>query len=203
MIRNRFEVGRGRREGFTLVEILVTLVLIALLVGVVLPSVIRQLDRGEPTRISQDLESVRSAAQMFRMDVRRWPGSLQQLVEAPDTVTDDGWGATELDPANQDISTTNIPTQLRKRWNGPYLEVGQLAGTDLLIGAGATVQGDFVLLTWGSASFITAYINDVTEAQAEAISEIVDGHSNISTADEGGRVRYDGTVLWYLMSPIN
>jgi prepilin-type N-terminal cleavage/methylation domain-containing protein len=195
MIRNRFEARRGRRDGFTLVEVLVTLVLIALLVGVVLPSVIRQLDRGEPVRISEDLEAVRSAAQLFRVDVRRWPGTLDQLVAAPDATT--GW-ASNLDAMGQEI-----PAGLRARWNGPYLEIGELAGDTLYIGVGGAVLPALDTLHWGDGAFLRAQVENLTAQQAAGVSEIIDGHTNVSTAASGGRVRYDGTLLWYLMSPIN
>jgi type II secretion system protein G len=73
----------GARGGFTLIEVLVTLVLIALLVGVIVPSVINQLGAGEPTRVAQDLEAVRSGVKLFRVDVRRFPHTPEQLVIAP------------------------------------------------------------------------------------------------------------------------
>lgn len=205
MIARRSTSRTKNRDGFTLIEVLVTLVLIALLVGVVLPSVIRQLDRGEPVRITEDLEAVRSAARLFRVDVRRWPGTLEQLVEAP--AGTGGWHETDdEDQANRDINDTKIPEGLRNRWNGPYLEIGQLtAGGTLLIGVGGEVQAAFASVQWGSSNFITAYVDHLTVEQARSISEIIDGHTEISTTDAGGRVRFDvgADELWYLMSPID
>ena len=185
---------RWARKGFTLVEVLVTLVLIGLLVGVVLPSVIGQLDRGEPARLTEDMESVRSAAKMFRVDVKRWPASVAQLV-----VPESNWGGDTFD-----INSAAIPPALRDRWAGPYLETGTVgADGGLSIALGATVDSAFSTTDWGGNTFIYMTVQNVTADQASAISEIIDGNTTVTTTDAGGRVRYDGSVLTYLLSPIS
>lgn len=196
-MRMRKRTGRMGRAGFTLVEVLVTLVLIALLIGVVLPSVINQMDRGEPTRMSQDIESLRTAVKMFRIDVKRWPATIDQLVREPGTP----WSTLE------DYDGNEIPEALRDRWAGPYLEVGTLTDTPgLRLALGAEVDNTFGTTTWGGSTFLDATVTDVTQDLAEKISELVDGNTTVTTTgDTGGRIRYDANAdeMFVLLAPIN
>ncbi len=193
-MRGATKVGRA---GFTLVEILVTLLLIGLLVGVVLPSVLSQSEKGENQRVIDDVEAIRSATKLFRLDVQRWPGALDQLVVA----STGAWSTTN------DLSGNAIPGGLLNKWGGPYLELGDLPGDTLVTALGGSVQTAFSTTSWGGTDFLTIQVNHIPQANAEAISELVDGDTDVSSsADSGGRVRWvSGTpnYLLYLAAPIN
>lgn len=179
-----------RRDGFTLVEILVTLLLIGLLVGVVLPSVISQTAKGEHQRVVDDLESIRSATKLFRMDVQRWPGALDQLVAAS-TAT---WSTTN------DLNGTAIPSGLLTKWGGPYLELGDLPGDTMLTALGGVIPSAFVKTTWGGTDFLTIYVLNIPNSNALSIGELVDG----DTVTTDGRLRWvTGDTLVFLATPIN
>lgn len=180
----------GRRGGFTLVEILVTLLLIGLLVGVVLPSVISQTSKGENQRVVDDLESIRSATKLFRMDVQRWPRALDQLVAAS-TGT---WYTTN------DLNDAAIPNGLLTKWGGPYLELGDLPGDTMLTALGGVVDSAFTTTNWGGTDFLTIYVLNIPNANALEIGELVDG----DTATTDGRLRWiAGDTLLFLATPIN
>lgn len=190
-------VNRTARAGFTLVEVLVTLVLIALLVGVVLPAVIGQLGTGENTRLQQDMEAVRSAGKMFRIDVKRWPSSLDQLVLQPDNWAD-----------STDINGVNIPGGLLARWSGPYLETGSItSATDSLhSGGGAAIRPGLRKLTLESAEYWAMIVANVDTLRIQAMGLEIDGSENLET----GRIRmFDvgndpaDTLMQYHASPIN
>lgn len=186
------------RAGFTLVEVLVTLVLIALLVGVIVPSVINQLGAGEPTRVAQDLESIRSAVKLFRVDVKRFPSSPEQLVVGPASWAD------SLDYTG----TSTIPTALVDRWGGPYLEMGSLtdggaAPDTMYIGLGAAAAADFGTGAWSGNNWLTLGFTNLTVDQTQQVSEVIDGDTITANDDTGGRVRWDGTGLLYYVVPIN
>lgn len=185
------------RPGFTLVEVLVTLVLIALLVGVVLPSVIGQLDRGEPTRVAEDLESIRSATKMFRIDVKRYPATLEQLTEAP------GASAASWDSVG-DINDALIPASLYDRWSGPYLETLVSDTTDTLDTAlGGRIAPVFITTTLGGSQYLTVEINGLTTSNQKILSDLIDGDTLISNDNAGGRVRNNSGTTLYLVTPIN
>ncbi len=185
---------RGRRGGFTLVEILVTLLLIGLLVGVVLPSVIGQAEKGEVQRVVDDLEAVRSATKVFRLDVNRWPGALEDLVSQIST------GDTYLGGGNYNTGQVN-------KWAGPYLEIGSIPAGGLTTALSGVFRSAFGQSTWGGSTFLTVYVDNIESDQAQTISELVDGDTDVTSgADSGGRVRWAAgspNYLIYLATPIN
>lgn len=179
--------------GFTLVEVLVTLLLIGLLVGVVLPSVIGQAARGETNRIVEDLESVRSGSKLFRLDVNRWPGRLEHLVNQPGTWTD-----------STDLFGNAISPGLIARWGGPYLEVGALPDNVLVTALDGTIQADFDTISWGGTEFLRVNILGLTAAEGDGVNEVIDGDTLTGIGDDAaGRVRFTTDTLVYLAAPVN
>ena len=83
-----------KKKGFTMLEILVVVGIIAILVGIALPRFRNTLQRTKEARTEADLEAIKTAAVMYHYDSGEWP-----------------------DPANSGdelIATTG---------NGPYLDV--------------------------------------------------------------------------------
>ena len=94
--RRRQDAKRGER-GFTLVEMLVVITIIALIVGLVGPRVLNYLTESKIKAAKIQIESFGSALDLYYLDIGRYPTSaegLAALVQRP--------GSTTL-------------------WNGPYL----------------------------------------------------------------------------------
>lgn len=101
---------RKRRFGFTLVEVLVTTVVVGVMAAVVIPAVVKQATAGDPARVASDLGSVKSAIEVFAQNVRpRLPGDIEDLINEIST-TEEGLDGTVY-------TTANI-----SKWNGPYIE---------------------------------------------------------------------------------
>lgn len=66
-------------RGFTLIEIMVVVVIIGLLVGIVAPNIIGQLNRAEINRARTDLDQIKSSLQLFRIDFFRYPSEQEGL----------------------------------------------------------------------------------------------------------------------------
>lgn len=103
--------GRTSRKAFTLPEVLVTITLIAALAAVVVPAIAGQLKKGDPSRVGSDVAAIRSSAEQFLTDVRRYPGAVQQLT-APITAS--------MSPLVTTAQSTYAGGDLT-RWKGPYL----------------------------------------------------------------------------------
>src|ERR1043165_5280047 len=105
-----------RRSGFTLVETIVTLGLLAVLAAFVVPTVVQKAGAGDPVKVVSDLSAVRTGLETFQTDVGGVPNQLRMLLVQP-TV------------ANHFIdSVTVLKAGNTIAWNGPYLnaEIGPL-----------------------------------------------------------------------------
>jgi general secretion pathway protein G len=68
-------------RGFTLVELLVVMAIIATLLSIVAPRYFNSLDRSKETVLRQDLNVMRDAIDKFYSDTGKYPGELAELVE--------------------------------------------------------------------------------------------------------------------------
>jgi general secretion pathway protein G len=75
-------------DGFTLVELLVVLGIIALLAAMVAPQVIKYLGSARAETASMQLKNIESALELFYLDNSKYPTELKALVEAPAGATD-------------------------------------------------------------------------------------------------------------------
>ncbi len=71
----------GRRRGFTLLELLVVMAIIATLLTIAVPRYFRSLERSREAVLSQDLSSLRECIDKFYGDTGKYPETLIVLVE--------------------------------------------------------------------------------------------------------------------------
>ncbi|HAA34652.1 MAG TPA: type II/IV secretion system protein [Firmicutes bacterium] len=87
------------KKGFTLVELLTVVVIIAILGAVIVPNLFRAVDKSRVTAAAADFRSIKSAALAYYSDTGKWPGDSPEGND-PGFLTDPG-----------------VPG-----WSGPYLE---------------------------------------------------------------------------------
>lgn len=71
----------GKRQGFTFVELMVVLAIIAVLLTVALPRYFSGLERAQEAVLKEDLFTMREAIDNYYLDKGQYPSSLQKLVE--------------------------------------------------------------------------------------------------------------------------
>ena len=73
---------RARRRGFTLVELMVVMAIVALLLAIALPRYFGHLEKARETVLRQDLATLRDAIDKYHGVRGRYPESLDELVSA-------------------------------------------------------------------------------------------------------------------------
>jgi len=74
-------MGDPVRRGFTLIELMVVMVVLALLVTIVAPRYLKQTDRAKEAVLRNNLKETRDAIDKFYTDHGRYPQSLKELVD--------------------------------------------------------------------------------------------------------------------------
>src|SRR5690606_30516956 len=70
------------KHGFTLVELMVVMAIIALLLALAMPRYFNHLENSRETILRQDLAVMRDAVDKYHGDRGRYPDSLEELVSA-------------------------------------------------------------------------------------------------------------------------
>lgn len=79
----------NRQRGFTLVELLLVLVILALIAGLVLPGIIGKAESAKAKAASSQISRISMSVESFYLDTGNPPSSLDELVNEPSGVT--GW----------------------------------------------------------------------------------------------------------------
>lgn len=196
------------RVGFTLIEILVTLILLAVLSSFLIPGVVQQINASDAPRLANDLTSIRTAVTTFTANVPPiYPGDLEDLVHKPVTAT----GVTD-----SDVTLTNTTYSVGQigRWNGEYLETlianndaGNSVGNALKSGLSGDIQNDLrcfdptVAIASGlqavgdcqSGDYVVVRVAGVSAADFYKVNDLIDGDlSGESTTDKEtkGKLRF-------------
>ena len=74
--------GDARRNGFTLVELLVVLSIVALLLTIATPRYFKNVQRAKESALRRDLDTMRESLDKFYGDNGRYPENLEQLVKS-------------------------------------------------------------------------------------------------------------------------
>jgi general secretion pathway protein G len=93
---------RRAPAGFTLIELMVTLAIIALLVAIVTPRYFPSVKRAEETVLRQNLALLRDAIDKHHADTGKYPASLDELVQKRYIRT------MPLDPVTQSTQTWTV-----------------------------------------------------------------------------------------------
>jgi general secretion pathway protein G len=103
---------RLARRGFSLIELLVVLVILALLVGLVAPRFMDQTKRGQVATAKSQISAFKTALDLYRLDHNgNPPAALEDLISPPNASDGGQWKGPYLK------DTTTIPLD---PWGNPY-----------------------------------------------------------------------------------
>ncbi|OGW30478.1 MAG: hypothetical protein A2X59_09965 [Nitrospirae bacterium GWC2_42_7] len=119
----------SKSKGFTLIEVIVVAGIIAILAGILVPMIFKEIDESKITRASADIRSISSAIFVFRKDIGQWPvmdntctANLTLLVG--DGNVPNGAVAHGFDQTAQSSYNDHLPQDVNgcyANWKGPYI----------------------------------------------------------------------------------
>lgn len=74
--------GNRRHRGFTLIELMVVLTILAMLVTMIAPRYFHRLDKAKVETQQQQLREIRKLLDEYHADTNNWPRELEALVKA-------------------------------------------------------------------------------------------------------------------------
>src|SRR3954468_1771215 len=224
MTARRFAI--RKRSGFTLVETVVTVGLLAVLASFVVPSVIRKADAADPGKVANDLNAISTALQTFSSDLKgTLPGDVQDLTQPilVNTVCN------RASPCDSTVTHRNAYTaQQALLWRGPYLAASLERDPNALLRSGyvadisntltrfdavngvpelCQLNGGGAVMCNGFVStnplFVAVKVTGLNRAQALQVDAIIDGANELNPGFEG-RFRFtaDGSLAYFLAAPI-
>lgn len=148
------------RRGFSMMEILVALAIIAALTAVLVPALAGKLRDSRTTAISQTLLGLSQGIAEFKRATTRYPGSLTLLTTAPTSESPDICG---------NILST-IPASL---WRGPYSS-REILSEGISMGD-AVIQASLSRVVSGTSIWLMIDSKDVENASASDLEASLDG----------------------------
>ncbi|MEM7544354.1 MAG: type II secretion system major pseudopilin GspG [Pseudomonadota bacterium] len=126
---NRKRRSRQGEAGYSLMEILIALAIIALLIGVAGPRIFALFERGKAKIAEIQIEQLQQGLDLYRLDMRRYPTTvegLQALLQRPGAESG-RWSGPYLDKVSGVIDP----------WDNPYAYRSDAAGAYELMSLGA------------------------------------------------------------------
>ena len=131
---------RRRSHAFTLIEIMIVVVIIAMLAALVGPNIIKSFDKAKVNSTKTQLVSIKNAVQQYYLEMGTYPDTLQDLITNPGS----------------------------EKWHGPYLEAKTVPkdgwGNDFIYNFPGADNMAFDIISFGAdkASGGTGYNEDIS-----------------------------------------
>jgi general secretion pathway protein G len=117
-------------KGFTLIEVIVVAGIIAILAGILVPMIFKEIDESRITRASADTKSISTAMIVFRKDTAAWPSKDPSCAPNVTILTGDGNLPSNLAAMGYDTGVASSYDAhfsadtngcYAPNWKGPYM----------------------------------------------------------------------------------
>ena len=109
-----------KKKGFTLVELLIVIAVIAILATIVTPTAFKALDKSKVSTVEADYKAIKTATLNFHADTGKWPTDSLDFTTKPSGVS--GWNGPYID---------HWPSQTP--WGGTYSLALNADGTGVAV----------------------------------------------------------------------
>ena len=165
----------SRRDGFTLIELVVTIAILTLLAGVLVPAVGNYMEKGKNGKATADMREIANAITNYQIDTGSWPAATNLV-----TLTTTNFALT-------DIPCFYTNTHTKTGWNGPYLNKGAMVSGAMTVSvpAASGVPGTGLLDPWGNPYYVYTFANNYsgTAGGVVLLSRGPNGAANTSAAN--------------------
>ena len=118
-----------KNGGFTLIEVIVVAGIIAILAGILVPLVLKEIDESRITRATADVRSIYTAVVVFKKDIGQWPVMNADCDPAVSMLTGKGASPSNLaamgyDDSAAELYSDHLSTNANNcynNWKGPYI----------------------------------------------------------------------------------
>lgn len=169
------------RPGFTTVEVLVALAIVAVLSAIIVPEIVGRIRESRQSALSQTFFGLSQGIAEYRKAITRYPYQLILLTQAP----------VLLDPAAKDACGNDLNASHINNWRGPYVS-RQLLSTGIAMGDGH-IQNQLRRITVGSSVFLLIDAAGIDTTIAVGLEGEFDGTSVNPTTT--GTIRYQTAAL--------
>lgn len=159
--------------GFTAVEILVALAIVAVLSAIVVPQIVGRIRESKQSALSQTLFGLSQGIAEYKKAVTRYPSHLSLLTTAP--------GATAKDACGNPLTVAN-----KNNWRGPYVS-RQLLSTGIPMGDGQIL--DSLVRVSGPPTYLHIRTTNVDRVVADGLEVELDGTATVDSLNTG-TIRY-------------
>lgn len=128
-MKKQMSLGKAKQRGFTLIELMVVVVILAVLAAIAVPKLMDRPDEARLVKAKQDIGAISSALQLYKLDNYRYPTTdqgLEALVTQP---------SSEPEPTNWKQYMQQLP---QDPWGRDYIYLSP------------GEQGDFDVYTLGA-----------------------------------------------------
>ena len=169
------------RPGFTTVEVLVALAIVAVLSAIIIPQITGRIRESRQSALSQTFFGLSQGIAEYKKAVTRYPYQLILLTQAP----------VLLDPAAKDACGNNLNASHVNNWRGPYVS-RQLLSTGVAMGD-AHIQNQLRRVTVGASAFLLIDAAGIDTLIAVGLEGELDGTS--TNPETTGTIRYQTAAL--------